>query len=92
MLLSPYITVSLHKRKCDVGREQPIRYLSSEATVSLSKHPAHVQKESYLTYLHLLIICIQGPSEGPHLSSQNGVATLECSCVMLLRPEPLVLS
>ena len=81
MLLSPYITVSLHKRKCDVDREQPIRHLVTPR-LSISKHPARIKIESNLTYLHLLITCNQGPSEGPDLSFQNGVATLECSCVM----------
>ena len=77
----PYITVGLRKRKCDVDREQPIRCLVRPG-LSISKHPASVKIESNLTYLDLLITCNQGPSEGPDLSSQNGVATLECLCVM----------
>ena len=90
MLLSPYITVSLHKRMCDGDREQPIRSLVRPQH-GINKRPAHVRLESNLTYLHPLITCNQGLSEGPDLSSKNGVATLECSCVTCLRPEPLVL-
>ena len=81
MLLSPYITVSLRKRKSDVDREQPIRHLV-RPRLSISKHPARAKIESNLAYLHLLITCNQGRSEGPDLSSQNEVATLECSCAM----------